>query len=246
MSSQNKSLNRNINDCSSVQLIYHNLGRKKLLHKKNNSISNDKDNKLYNLTNSSQNANSPIINHNNKEKKINRAINSNFFMEDDKNIDNNNSIKFNKDLFYNNSPFNNINLQKNNSTNKTIYFNLKSQTHYLKKQLFPYKYYLFSIFKRNMDASKKSFLFTRKFIVVYNFICQLFDISSYLILQREFQTMKNTVMQEKERNIIEKGQKINVNENYFNISMKECLDAKKFSIFGRNRKNNMNYRNSVS
>jgi hypothetical protein len=245
MSSRNKSLNKNINDFSSVKLVYHDLRKNLLLQKKNNSISNGKDNKLCNLTNSSQNANSPIINHNNKEKKINRAINSNFFMEDNKNIDNNNSIKFNKVLFYNNTPFNNMNLQKNTSIDKIISSDINSKTYYLKKQLFPYRYYLFSIFKRNMDASKKSFMFSRKFIVVYNFICQLFDISSYLILQREFQTMKNAVMQEKERNIIENGQKININENSFNINMKECLDAKRFSIFGSKKSNALNYRNSM-
>ena len=102
---------------------------------------------------------------------------------------------------------------------------------------------MFSIFKNNIDASKKSFFFTRKFIVVYNFICQLFDISSYLILQREFQTMKNTVMKEKERNIIEKPQKINVNENSFNINMRQCLDGKNLSIFGRSQKSIMAYKN---
>jgi hypothetical protein len=45
--------------------------------------------------------------------------------------------------------------------------------------------------------------------------------------------MKNTVIQEKERNIIEKAQKINVNATSFNMNMKECLDTKKLSIFGR-------------
>ena len=61
----------------------------------------------------------------------------------------------------------------------------------------------------------------------------MFDISSYLILQREFQTMKNTVIEEKQRNIIEKDQKINVNASSFNVNMRECLNTKKLSIFGR-------------
>ena len=142
-------------------------------------------------------------------------------------------------MFDNDSLFKNINLKNdcnspnNKITNNIIPFNIKAKTYYLKKQLFPYKFYLFSIFKNNIDASKKSFFFTRKFIVVYNFICQLFDISSYLILQREFQTMKNTVIEEKHRDIIEKGQKINVSSTSFNVNMKECLDGKKLSIFGR-------------
>ena len=88
---------------------------------------------------------------------------------------------------------------------------------------------------------KKSCFFTRKFIVVYNFICQLFDISSYLILQKEFQIMKNTIAMGKYKDLLETNQKINVNAHYFNVDMKECLnvdmkeclDTNKFSILGR-------------
>ena len=61
----------------------------------------------------------------------------------------------------------------------------------------------------------------------------MFDISSYLILQREFQTMKNRVFEEKQRHIIEKDQKINVNASSFNVNMRECLDSRKLSIFGK-------------
>ena len=133
------------------------------------------------------------------------------------------------------SSFNGISKQFNNNNNieHLKIMNIKAKTHYIKKELFPYKYYLCSIFIKNINLSKGTFFFTKKFIIVYNFICQLFDISSYLILQREFQTMKNTVIEEKQRHIIEKGQKINVGANSFSINMKECLDNKKLSIFGK-------------
>ena len=109
----------------------------------------------------------------------------------------------------------------------------KSKTDYVKKTLFPYRYYLCSIFIKNIDISKNPKFFTRKFISVYNFICQLFDVSSYLILQREFEIMKNTIMIGKYKEILESRQKINVNDHYFNINMKECLDTQKFSILGK-------------
>ena len=109
----------------------------------------------------------------------------------------------------------------------------KKKTQYVQKKLFPYKYYLCSIFIKNINISKKSIFFTRKFIVVYNFICQLFDISSYLILQREFQILKSTLMIGKYRAVLENRQKINVNDHSFNTDMKECLDSQKFSILGR-------------
>ena len=99
--------------------------------------------------------------------------------------------------------------------------------------MFPYKYYLCSIFIHNFDESKKSFFFTQKFIAVYNFICQLFDISSYLILQREFKNIKTNLMVDEYKDILEKGHKINVNDKSFNTAMKESLNSKNFSILGK-------------
>ena len=113
------------------------------------------------------------------------------------------------------------------------YFKTSSKGNYVQKKLFPYKYYLCTIFIKNIDLSKNSTFFTKKFIVVYNFICQLFDISSYLILQKEFQIMKNTIMIGKYGDIFENRTKINVNDRSFNNEMKECIDSQKFSILGR-------------
>ena len=88
-----------------------------------------------------------------------------------------------------------------------------------------------NFYKKN-NITNNSLFFTKKFVVVYNFICQLLDISSYLILQKEFEIMKNTIIVEEYRHILENRQKINVNDLYFNVKMKECLDSKKFSILG--------------
>ena len=82
---------------------------------------------------------------------------------------------------------------KNNS-NKLIMINKNKNNKYIRKPLFPYRYYLCTIFIRNIDITKNSLFFTKKFLVVYNFISQLFDISSYLILQKEFEIMKNTIL----------------------------------------------------
>ena len=161
-----------------------------------------------------------------------------------KTITNNNfedifSIK-SKDLSYN------INLaDKNNKANindkstKKPNKIIRQKTQYIKRTLFPYRYYLFSICIKNIDISKESFFLTKKFMVVYNFICQLFDISSYLILQIEFEIMKNAILVEKYKDLLENRKKINVNEVYFNYNMKECLNTKKFSILGKINKSNL-------
>jgi len=118
-----------------------------------------------------------------------------------------------------------------NMDSKILKMMLKKQ--YIRKSLFPYKYYLCSIFIKNINTSKNYIFVTKKFIVVYNFICQLFDISSYLILQKEFQIMKNNLLEEKYKNMIEKGQKINVNDQSFNVDMKECISSNNLSILGK-------------
>ena len=88
--------------------------------------------------------------------------------------------------------------------------------------------------------SNKSFFFTKKFLNVYNFICQILDISSYLKLQKEFQTIKSTLMKRKYRTLIENRQKINVNDRTFNVDMKECLDDQNLSILGKIKNENTN------
>ena len=183
----------------------------------NKKVSNKSFNHLFN----SSIDNSAIINNNNFSGFKNNiedffSIKSN---EMSSNLPNNKLSNIHKFNFDDNG---NINIIRN-----------KSKSDYIQKTLFPYKYYLCSIFIKNIDITKNSKFFTRKFISVYNFICQLFDVSSYLILQREFEIMKNTIMVGKYKDILESRQKINVNDHYFNINMKECLDTQKFSILGK-------------
>ena len=108
-----------------------------------------------------------------------------------------------------------------------------TKTNYIKTSLFPYRYYLCSIFIKQIDISKKSLFFSKKFKIVYNFLSQLLDISSYLILEKEFEIMKNIVLVDKFKDIMENNKKINVNDICFNDNMKECLTTQKLSILGQ-------------
>ena len=124
-------------------------------------------------------------------------------------------------------------------------YNIK--TKYVKTTLFPYRYYLCSIFIKRTDISKKSIFLSKKFIIVYNFLTQLLDISSYIILEKEFEIMKNTLLFDKFRDRLESNKKINVNDIGFNTNMKECLNTRKLSILGKynldNQDNQDNYDN---
>ena len=235
----NVKINNFLNDFSSVQLTTRNSGKQMLFDNNNNNNSIVNSNKSKYIKNDNNNI---IINKYYNKKKIGRPFHNSLVL-DEKKIMNKNSNNNKIDIFkskisdMSNLPFKNINnkndflLQNNNNIDSNI--NKKTKILYIKKKLFPYRYYLYSSFIKYINDLKKPFCFTKQFTIVYNFICQLFDISSYLILQREFQTMKNTIIGEKQRNIIEKETKINISSKSFNINMSECWESNRFSIFGK-------------
>ena len=246
--------NNNINEASSIQLNLQNEPRKRIIfsgkNKRTDSI-NSKDEKIQSIENLKLNSQ----NNSNKKIILNKSFKNDFNINYG-NIDvNNNNInininsnnigdfQFNKNEISLSPKYSKSKIKQKFSSEDKLNFtnnliNIKGKTQYVKKKLFPYKYYLCSIFIKNINISKKPIFFTRKFIAVYNFICQLFDISSYLILQREFQILKSTLMIGKYRAVLENRQKINVNDHSFNIDMKECLDSQKFSILGRIKSDN--------
>ncbi len=85
-----------------------------------------------------------------------------------------------------------------------------------KKHLFPFKYYLCSIFIKSEYTSTKPFFFTKKFILIYNNICKLLDISSYLLMQKEFELLKTYNIME----YFEKNKKNTKVDNPFDINNK--------------------------
>ena len=247
---KNYTSTNNLNEASSIHLSSQNELKKKIIFsgkdKKRESIGS-RNEKLQSI----QNFNLNRQNNSNNRILVNKSFKNDFNINYG-NIDvNNNNINININnnnigdhLSYNKNEISSY-FQNNKSNIKNKYssednmnldnniLKIKRKTQYVKRKLFPYKYYLCSIFIKNIDISKKSIFFTRKFIVVYNFICQLFDISSYLILQREFQILKSTLIIGKYKAVLENRQKINVNDHSFNTDMKECLDSQKFSILGR-------------
>ena len=135
--------------------------------------------------------------------------------------------------------------QKNNSNNenfidKNLVLNpevegfLRTKTKYEMSKLFPYRYYFCSTFVKNIDISKLTFLFSKKFTKVHKFLGRMFDISSYLTMLREFQILKSTILNVEDINMIEKPQKINVGGKTFLRNMNECITKGKFEIFSKN------------
>ena len=64
----------------------------------------------------------------------------------------------------------------------------------------------------------------------------MIDISSYLILKREFNILKTEFLDDRKRNYIEKDNKINVNAQSFIKDINQSLNDRNFRIFSK--KNN--------
>ena len=238
--------NNNINDVSSsfVHLSPQHCSRKKfIVDKRKNSVDSRMGNFLFfNKSKNHNNNLSNIISNNS----FNNNINVSYYPVG---VNNNNiNINIHNNMKNTDNNKSEICSQKNQSTKFNIKKKINTESRifrsntykknerskkFIKVKLFPYKFYLCSIFIKNVDLQKRSKFFTKKFINVYNFICQLFDISSYLILQREFQIVKNTLGRGKYRELIENRGKINVNDQSFYTDMQDSLDYQNFSILGR-------------
>ena len=108
------------------------------------------------------------------------------------------------------------------------------------KNLFPLRYYFCLIFIKNIHLDKNNSCLSKKFFKVQAFLCQMFDISSYIALYVEFNRLKEFV-DKPILKVIEKKNKINVNNERFSKDINEDIANNQFLIFRRNRnKSNKN------
>ena len=84
-----------------------------------------------------------------------------------------------------------------------------------KKYLFPFYYYFFDIIFDNLVSPTKFFKFSRKYFTIYNFMCQVYDISSHVVLIKQFNILKNilkeTLFENNEIFISKLYNRININ-----------------------------------
>ena len=109
----------------------------------------------------------------------------------------------------------------NNTSEKNKNNEIKQNALKNKKEakLFPYKYYFFSFFIKNLNVSTKRYFFSVRFSKIYIFFCQLFDITTYLLLQREFNALKS-IFKEQDMHAFEKNKKM-----YNNTFIKEIVEG---------------------
>ena len=70
------------------------------------------------------------------------------------------------------------------------------------EKLFPFKYYFFSIFIKNLSLEKNKLCFSNKFAKVYMFLTQVMDIRNYLLLLKEFNVIRTKFFNQKKLTVI--------------------------------------------
>ena len=189
-----------------------------------------------------------ILHKNNSYKNVTEHVlnNGNYNKSENKSVSNKNirfkSFTKNKKSIYNNTSKQNL-ISNENIFSKEVHLQEKENhlengnssklnKNTVKLKLFPYKYYLCSVLIRTLDAPKDSFFYTSRFAKVYSFLCQLFDITTYLSFQREFNALKQ-IFNEKSVHFIEKNKKININSNNFLKEINQCIGEHKFHILAQ-------------
>ena len=98
--------------------------------------------------------------------------------------------------------------------------------------LFPLSYYLMDIFTDRIPSSAKCFSKCQKYnnyILVHNFMCKIFDISSHVMLFKHFNIIKNIFLEE--RNLAICNEKINIKNKELMEEIKSDLKGEEYFVF---------------
>ena len=138
----------------------------------------------------------------------NKNIFTNNFNQKDKDNDNDNNMKsiinlniqnVNEIKLLNKKEFTLIS-QNNKSLNKTLKTNVIQKKINRKKKIkpnyiFPYYYFFLDIIFDKLIFPQKFFCLSKAYFTVYNFMCQIYDISTHIILFKQFNSLNNMILE---------------------------------------------------
>ena len=210
------------------------------------NIGKDKTINLNIINNSlSKNNINEIFNHQKKNDNINE--NSNQGKENNNNENNKSSINLNNENAVKILNTKEINLNENKK--KTFFFGLfkskevpqktKNNKNPKKpKYIFPYYYFFLDILFDKLIRPEKFLWLPRAYFTVYNFMCQIYDISTHIILFKQFNSLNNLVL---EKMYDENGicpskpyKKINIGDDKTVEKLNKDLKVKKSILFSNN------------
>ena len=106
------------------------------------------------------------------------------------------------------------------------------------KYIFPKYYYFLDIIFDNLIYPKNVFCISKTYFIIYNFMCQVFDISNYIMLYKHINIMINML---KENSLENKGYKDSNLINRINISDSNMIDKLRKDLKNRKSIINSNY-----
>ena len=222
------------------------INNKKVENSLNTHLNNNNDNNEQNYNNLNTintdkiNSNINISNNLNHHININNYIYSN---NNNKNILNN---KISKSLNDENlKKFKEISLLNSKKKSSFIYDpietkdNLKkiNMTYQKSKYIFPYHFFLLDIFFNNVTNAKKMCCVSKAYLIVYKFMCSIYDISTHLILFKQFNLLYNLVskrmFEEKENGFYDYYilNKININDDKVMEKLDNTLNSKNSLLY---------------
>ena len=202
----------NQNPLKKQQLSLNHFLKKKsddLINSNKDEIINDRSSHLINLIKIHNNSSSYIdLNENqNKKKMINQMIQNP--------ITNQERI--------NNSKIMNI--------EKVMNINSNDMKHIIsKKKLFPLYYLFMDVFLDIIEQPKKFCVVSQQYLTVYNFMSQLYDISTYVLLYKHFNIIRR-ILYFKYYDCFSQTKKINILNEEIMLNINDCLRNKKNAIF---------------
>ena len=100
-----------------------------------------------------------------------------------------------------------------------------------KTKLFPMFYFFLDIIMDKLERPKTFCCVNKKYLIAYNFVARIFNISSYILLFKYFNIHKNFILKEMKNYNININKKININDN-------EVMETIEQNIFSQNFENN--------
>ena len=100
-----------------------------------------------------------------------------------------------------------------------------------KTKLFPMFYFFLDIIMDKLERPKTFCCVNKKYLIAYNFVARIFNISSYILLFKYFNIHKNFILKEMKNYNININKKINLNDN-------EVMETIEQNIFSQNFENN--------
>ncbi len=240
-------INRNVQNISLIKLEQKNEVHK--IHEDNSRVELNKRNKNDSLIN--------II----KQQKISLKKNSHKNKEennDNSSIKNNCNDKSNKSITIENKKNNSMIKKENDkemnltnlkrqslilkephkmNNNSSLISNITDFNSWKKKYIFPVHYFYLDFIFDKLIYPQKFFCVSKTYFTVYNFMCQIYDISTHIILFKQFNLLNNVLNKMYE----ESGycparpfKKININDTFIMDQINKDLRSKKSILFSHN------------